>query len=88
MTDVIAQLHRSGTNESATATIAALETQLGLPIRPLHPGTTDPELAVWVHVAIPSWQDAGAVVGALLADTAVAAAYVKPPDAAPEAAEN
>lgn len=85
MTPVIALLHRGspGTDESPAATIAALGKRLGLTIVPLHPDTTDPELAGWMHVTVPQGQSADEVLGTLLADAAVAAAYQKPPDAAP-----
>jgi hypothetical protein len=79
MTHVVAQLHGTGVEPA----IAALGAQLGLPVRPLHPGTTDPGLGAWLHVLVPADRDPEAVVAALLADPTVAAAYVKPPDAAP-----
>lgn len=88
MTDVVAQLHRRGGNGDEVPTaiesaIAEWGTRLGVLVRPLHPGTTDPELAGWFHVVVPPEHDADAVVARLLADANVAAAYVKPPDAAP-----
>lgn len=79
MIHVVAQLHGTGTDPAMTA----LSMQLGLPVRPLHPGTTDPALGSWLHVLVPADRDPEAVVGTLLADPTVAAAYVKPPDAAP-----
>lgn len=84
MTLVVTQLHGHGAAAAGVEpVVTALGARLGLPIRPLHPGTTDPELATWFHILVPADRDPEAVVGTLLADATVAAAYVKPPDAAP-----
>lgn len=93
MADVVVLLRKAPVaveSETVESSIAAVDSsivqwgrKLGLPVRPLHPGTTDPELVGWLHIVVPARHDANAVVQKLLADPTVAAAYVKPPDAAP-----
>ncbi len=56
---------------------------LGGWLRPVHPGTNDPELVRFFEVDIPEPAAADAALTALQGCRGVRAAYVKPPDAPP-----
>jgi hypothetical protein len=74
---------RSGhTPEARPASVQRLAEELGLPLEPLHPGVDDPVLRSYYTVEVPD-RVAAAVLARLRASPAVAAAYVKPPEAAP-----
>jgi hypothetical protein len=68
---------------SQASDLRGLVDESGTSFRPLHPGTSDPELASYfiVHVSDPA--QAPRVLDRLRRHAAVAAAYVKPPDAMP-----
>lgn len=61
--------------------LRGLVDEFGASVRPLHPGTSDPELASYLIVQIPNAAAAPQVLDRLRRHTAVTAAYVKPPDA-------
>jgi hypothetical protein len=67
----------------STRKLRAVLAELGLDVEPLHPGTTDPELATHFVITVPDEQSAAEVSRRLRETGAVEAAYVKPPDAAP-----
>ncbi len=54
---------------------------LGVTPRPLHPGAEDPRLRSYYVVDVPDGATAERVVARLRQSPAVAAAYIKPPDA-------
>jgi hypothetical protein len=53
----------------------------GASLHPLHPGTSDAELATYYIVHVPDSGEASRVLDRLRDHEAVAAAYIKPPDA-------
>jgi hypothetical protein len=55
----------------------------GLTVRQMHPGTKDPQLAQWFEVTAPDSAGAKRALASLRGHPAVAAAYIKPPDAPP-----
>jgi hypothetical protein len=57
---------------------------LGVTLEPLHPGTTDPDLAGQFFADVPE-ASADDICARLLAHPAVVAAYTKPPDGPPSA---
>jgi hypothetical protein len=52
----------------------------GASLRPLHPGTSDPELATYFIVHVPDSGEAPRVLDRLRGHAAVSAAYIKPPE--------
>ena len=68
---------------SRTRVIASLERELGVSIRPMHPGTDDATLGSYFTVDVPNSTSAEEVAARLRDSPAIAAAYVKPPDAMP-----
>jgi hypothetical protein len=67
--------------DSRASDLRELMSASGASLRPLHPGSPDPELASYyiVHVSNPA--AASRVLEQLRGHAAVTAAYVKPPDA-------
>ena len=65
----------TGDVSSVVGSVAAL----GLRLRPMHPGSDDPELASWFVAEA----DDGEVVSALRSMAGVDAAYLKPADELP-----
>lgn len=57
--------------------------ELGVNLRPMHPGVPDPSLARAFTVEVADRETADRVASALRESPAVDAAYVKPPDALP-----
>jgi phytoene dehydrogenase-like protein len=81
--DLIASWLATGT---APALLVELGDQLvasGVTLRPVHPGTTDPQLATWFEAVAPDADTAQRVVAQLRGHPAVTAAFIKPPDAPP-----
>jgi len=56
---------------------------LGVELRPMHPGSHDPALRTTFFVEVRDLQQAGRVVARLQALRAVRAAFLKPPPASP-----
>lgn len=73
--------------ETPTAAVEQLRErleELGVGLRPLHPGADDPLLAPHFTVEVPDDEELAARVLAVLEESAVVdAAYVKPPDELP-----
>ena len=69
--------------EAAEPELRELADELGLSIRPLHAGTTDPVLGSYFIVSLPDASLAKQVLDRLRQSPAVYAAYLKPPDAMP-----
>jgi hypothetical protein len=63
--------------------LRSIVSALGLQLRPLHPGTTDPELASRFYVTTPDQQAAEEARRRIEESGVVEAVYVKPPDAMP-----
>ena len=66
---------------SPASELRGLVTASGASLRPLHPGTSDPELATYFIVHVPDPAEAPRVLDRLRSHAAVTAAYIKPPDA-------
>jgi hypothetical protein len=61
----------------------ALAGELGVTFRAMHPDTDDPTLRTYFTVDVPNAASAERVAARLRDSPAIAAAYVKPPDAMP-----
>ncbi|MBP3954086.1 hypothetical protein J8F10_02090 [Gemmata sp. G18] len=61
---------------------ARIATDIGVTLEPLHPGTTDPDLAGQFFADVPD-ASADDICARLLANSAVVAAYPKPADGPP-----
>ena len=66
---------------SPASELGKLVASSGASLRPLHPGTSDPELATYYIVHVPDPAAAPRVLDKLRGHAAVTAAYIKPPDA-------
>ena len=71
---------RGGASRTA---IDALAHELGVSLRVMHPNTDDSTLRTYFTVDVPDGTSAEHVAARLRDSPAVAAAYVKPPDAMP-----
>jgi len=60
-----------------------LAAELRVTVRALHPGIQDPSLRRFFTVEVPDAAEAQRVIARLLRSPAIAAAYVKPPEALP-----
>lgn len=88
--DVVIQLSgdRTSTNSAGpvehhlTAVRGAIG-ELGLELKPVHPGTQDPTLSTYFYVRVPDPQTAARVIDVVRQMPSVSAAYVKPPDEPP-----
>ncbi len=61
----------------------SIVSELGLQLKPLHPGTTDPDLATRFYVNAPDQHTAEEARRRIEESGVVEGVYVKPPDAAP-----
>lgn len=81
--DLIQTWIRTGAAPTMLVELGDLLTATGLVLRPLHPGTDDPQLATWFEVLAPDQDGALRVVAQLRGHPAVTAVFIKPPDAPP-----
>jgi hypothetical protein len=81
--DVARDLVKDRPRLSGTRKLRAVLSELGLQLEPLHPGTSEPELATHFFITVPDAEAAEEVSRRLRESGAVEAAYVKPPGAAP-----
>ena len=82
--EIIVQLSAEA-SDPAGATAAGVyrtATDAGATLKPLHPGTSDPELARYAAVRVPPNQ-ADRVLARLMSSSGVDAAYIKPTGEAP-----
>jgi hypothetical protein len=79
---ITVQLHQPGSSPEAEE-LDRIAGQLGVVLQPIHPDTTDPDLRGYFTVEAPDRATADKVIAGLRQSKAVAAAYVKPPDAMP-----
>lgn len=75
--ELTAGLHGPAAAPGTRALVRAAES-FGAPLRPLHPATSDPELAAWFTLEVPDEAAAERAVEELRAVGGVTAAYVKP----------
>jgi hypothetical protein len=76
-------LHHQAAPTSESQALSRLASELGIELRPLHPGSSDPTLQTYFVADLPDGPDGARSVERLRDHPAVAAAYVKPPDALP-----
>jgi hypothetical protein len=57
--------------------------ELGVELKPMHPGATDPDLASYFFVEVPDAATAEKAVSRLSSCSAIEAAYLKPADELP-----
>lgn len=81
-TSITVQVNPDVTRDDASA-LDRLARELGIAFRPLHPDTDDSTLRTYFTVDVPSPASADRVAARLRDSPAIAAAYVKPPDAMP-----
>lgn len=81
--DVAADLRQQQTSTLAAQDLISTLSALGVQLEPLHPDTTDPNLATYFTVAVPDIATAERVVKRLQQSTAVDSAYLKPSDELP-----
>jgi hypothetical protein len=72
----------SAATESARA-VTTIANELGITLRPVHPGTQDADLRSYFAADVQDAAAAEQAAARLRANPAVTAAYVKPPDAMP-----
>jgi hypothetical protein len=73
---------RNGPADASQALLGAAK-ELGVELRPIHPGAKDPYLLPYFTVEVPDPATAERVIARLRRHEAVEGAYVKPPDEAP-----
>ncbi len=76
-------LRQGEADTSASAEILAVVTELGLELKPVHPGTADPLLTRYFVIEVEDSTTAGRALARLQGCEGIEAAYVKPPDAPP-----
>ena len=76
-------LHRRQPSTPASDELLQAAEELGVVLRPVHPGAEDPRLAPYFMVEVPDQATAERVTRRLQQCRAVEAAYVKPPDEPP-----
>jgi hypothetical protein len=79
----LADLQSLQTPSRIPGELQALAQQLGVEIKPLHPGTQDPTLIQHLYVEVPDQQMAEQVIARLQQCNSVEAAYLKPPEEPP-----
>ena len=71
------------TRRAGQGELRSLARELGIAFHPMHPDTEDPTLRRYFTVDVPNAASAEEVAARLRDSPAIAAAYVKPPDAMP-----
>lgn len=79
----VARALREDVHESEAERLRAVVREVGATLEPVHPGTTDAELARSFTLDVPDLELAARVAERLRALPSVEAAYVKPADALP-----
>ena len=81
-TSITVQVKPETTRRGASA-LDDLARELGIAFQPMHPDTDDSTLRTYFTVDVPNAASAERVAARLRDSPAIAAAYVKPPDAMP-----
>lgn len=76
-------LQGEGPETEASREINEAAREMGIRLRPLHPGTKDPNLASYFYAEVPDAATAERVLSRLGNCGAINAAYLKPPDELP-----
>jgi hypothetical protein len=83
LTDAVAQDTRESGRTGDAQALERLTRELGIELRALHPGTSDPTLRTHYAADIPDDERGARIVEQLRGSPLIAAAYTKPPDAMP-----
>jgi hypothetical protein len=67
----------------ASSQIIEAAKELGVTLKPMHPGTADPTLASYFFVEVPDAATAERVISRLKRSSTIKTAYLKPPDEMP-----
>jgi len=82
--EIIVRLSAEASDPAGAPTAGVLRTaaDVGATLKPLHPGTSDPDLVRYAAVRVPRSQ-ADRVLARLMSSSGVDAAYIKPTGEAP-----
>lgn len=82
---VVVQVRRTSASVSGQlpADLQEAVSRVGINLRPMHPGVTDPNLASYYYVETPDQPAAERVIAQLRQCNSVEAAYLKPPEGPP-----
>jgi hypothetical protein len=78
-----AKKKRAAKRDAGESRLSAALAELGVQLEPLHPGSSDPELASQFYVSVADEEDGERVATRLRSVPGVEAAYLKPPDEPP-----
>ena len=81
--DAALALHRQGPVTADAEGLLQTADELGVELKPMHYGASDPALITFFIVEVPDSETAEKVIARLRQCKAIAAAYVKPPDEEP-----
>jgi hypothetical protein len=81
--DLISKWLTTGVGPAMLVQLADQLMALGLHVRQVHPGASDPQLASWFEITAPQVDEARRALAYLRGHPAVVAAFIKPPDALP-----
>lgn len=81
--EVTARLRPNEHDTSGTREIAEAAREMGIVLKPMHPGVNDQELARYFTVEVPDAKTAESVIARLRNSQAIETAYLKPSDALP-----
>jgi hypothetical protein len=81
--DAARSLHQQGPQDTEADALGAVAEELGVVLRPMHPGTEDPDLMTYFMAESPDLETANRLIHRLQEFESVEAAYVKPPDEPP-----
>ncbi len=82
-TDVARILHQRGAPTTESKELFRITEELGVLLKPMHPGAEDPLLNQYFLVEVPDSATAERVIAHLRRSKAIEAAYLKPPDELP-----
>ena len=83
MSPIITVQVKPDSGDGTRDALATIARELGVTILPMHPGTDDSTLRTYFTVDVTNAASAERVVARLRESPAIAAAYVKPPEALP-----
>ena len=81
--DAVQALRRNDLFSPETQELAQILHELGVELRPTHPDTQDLDLSAWFETDAPDLATAERIASKLQRNSAVKAAYVKPPEETP-----
>lgn len=81
--DVARVLHQKAPDSDDSRELSLALDELGVVLKPMHPGTEEPVLIEWFTIEAPDLPTAEQVIARLQRRKEVKAAYIKPPDEMP-----